>query len=123
MTRTRFFAAEAAQLGEAAHWRQTRLDWIAGMTAFKAVVLEGLEVVFIVIAVSAGRGLLSCRRGLGAPRRVRARSGGRRRSSTARPVRALPENTPEVRRRREWLSRLLAYSGPAEGLGVRMARS
>jgi uncharacterized membrane protein len=28
------------------------------MTAFKAVVLEGLEVVFIVIAVSAGRGLL-----------------------------------------------------------------
>ena len=28
------------------------------MTAFKAVVLEGLEVVFIVIAVGAGRGLL-----------------------------------------------------------------
>src|SRR5467141_527138 len=36
------FAAEAAQLGEAAR-QQTRLDWIAGMTAFKAVVLEGLE--------------------------------------------------------------------------------
>jgi uncharacterized membrane protein len=31
---------------------------IAGLAAFKAVLLEGLEVVFIVIAVGAGRGLL-----------------------------------------------------------------
>ena len=37
---------------------ETGLDWIAGVTAFKAVVLEGLEVVFIIIAVGAGRGLL-----------------------------------------------------------------
>jgi uncharacterized membrane protein len=32
--------------------------WIAGIAAFKAVLLEGLEVVFIVIAVGAGRGLI-----------------------------------------------------------------
>jgi len=34
------------------------LSWIAGIAAFKAVLLEGLEVAFIVIAVGAGRGLL-----------------------------------------------------------------
>jgi uncharacterized membrane protein len=52
------FATEANQLGEAASRRQQNLDWAAGITALKAVVLEGLEVVFIVIAVGAGRGLL-----------------------------------------------------------------
>jgi Ca2+/H+ antiporter, TMEM165/GDT1 family len=52
------FAAEAAQLGEQARRQQRNLNRIAGITALKAVLLEGLEVVFIVIAVGAGRGLL-----------------------------------------------------------------
>jgi uncharacterized membrane protein len=52
------FATETAQLSDAARRRRSSLNWIAGVTAFKAVLLEGLEVVFIVIAVGAGRGLL-----------------------------------------------------------------
>jgi len=52
------FAAESASLLEAQRRSDQHLDWIAGMTSLKAVVLEGIEVVFIVIAVGVGRGLL-----------------------------------------------------------------
>jgi uncharacterized membrane protein len=44
--------------GAAAAPRAAGLQWIAGLAAFKAVTLEGVEVVFIVLAVGAGRGLL-----------------------------------------------------------------
>jgi uncharacterized membrane protein len=52
------FTRETAGLREQAQRHETRLDWLAAVTSFKAVLLEGLEVVFIVIAVSAAGGLL-----------------------------------------------------------------
>lgn len=47
----KIFEEERAELSHAS-------AWAAGIAAYKAVLLEGLEVVFIVIAVGAGRGLL-----------------------------------------------------------------
>src|SRR5262249_15910263 len=52
---TKAFAAETEALQRQAADR--RADYLAGLAAFKAVLLEGVEVVFIVIAVGAGRGL------------------------------------------------------------------
>src|SRR5438270_6938613 len=51
------FATGTAELREQAHYG-TRLDWLAALASYKALLLEGLEVVFVVIAVGAGRGLL-----------------------------------------------------------------
>jgi Ca2+/H+ antiporter, TMEM165/GDT1 family len=52
------FASETQELGGTGARTTSRLDWIAGITAFKAVLLEGVEVVFIIIAVGSARGLL-----------------------------------------------------------------
>jgi uncharacterized membrane protein len=52
------FAAETANLSDTTTLRRSGFDWLGAVMAFKAVLLEGLEVVFIVIAVGAGRGLL-----------------------------------------------------------------
>lgn len=52
------FAGETAELREEERRRAPHLYWLAGLASFMAVLLEGLEVVFIVIAVSAGRGML-----------------------------------------------------------------
>jgi uncharacterized membrane protein len=49
------FAAETAELQGQSGDR--RADFVAGLAAFKAVVLEGIEVIFIVIAVGTTRGL------------------------------------------------------------------
>src|ERR1700704_3925192 len=41
---TTAFASETAELREQARRNEARLDWIAAVTTFKAVLLEGLEV-------------------------------------------------------------------------------
>lgn len=52
------FAKERSSFEEAARRHEASANWLAGMTAFKAMLLEGLEVIFIVIAVGSGRGLV-----------------------------------------------------------------
>lgn len=52
------FAKQSKGLAQVTGSAATSQDWIAGLAAFKAVLLEGLEVVFIVIAVGSGHGML-----------------------------------------------------------------
>jgi Ca2+/H+ antiporter, TMEM165/GDT1 family len=54
---TATFASETAALTEQSG-RKTMLDWLAAATSFKAIVLEGLEVVFIVVALGTRHELL-----------------------------------------------------------------
>jgi uncharacterized membrane protein len=53
------FAEETAELRAEAAANAKAADWVAGLAAFKAVLLEGTEVVFIVLAVGARPGLLA----------------------------------------------------------------
>jgi uncharacterized membrane protein len=52
------FTAETIHLSDAITPNGNSFDRLGAVMAFKAVLLEGLEVVFIVIAVGAGRGLV-----------------------------------------------------------------
>ncbi len=55
----KIFAKQTKTLGAiGVHLGSAAFDWIAFITTFKAVVIEGLEVVFIVIAVGATGGML-----------------------------------------------------------------
>src|SRR5712675_1237842 len=55
---TAVFAAATAELRAQALRQATRMDWLAGLASYKAMLLEGLEVVFVVIAVGAGGSML-----------------------------------------------------------------
>ena len=106
------FAAETADLRGQASRHVAGLDWLAALTSFKAVLLEGLEVVFIVIAASAGGGLLAASAGALAACLLVAGAG----LVVHRPLARVPENTLKFA-----VGVMLAAFGifwTGEGLGV-----
>jgi uncharacterized membrane protein len=106
------FAAEAAFLRGHASRPAAGLDWLAVLTSFKAVLLEGFEVVFIVIAASAGGGLLAASAGALAACLLVAGAG----LVVHRPLARVPENKLKLA-----VGVLLAAFGvfwTGEGLGV-----
>jgi uncharacterized membrane protein len=52
------FERKSMELHDQAHRHTSGVNWVAALTSFKAVLLEGLEVVFIVLAVGSAHGLL-----------------------------------------------------------------
>src|SRR5258708_5343432 len=50
------FASQTAALRAHARHDTAPLDWLAGLASYQATLLEGLEVVFVVISVGAGGG-------------------------------------------------------------------
>jgi Ca2+/H+ antiporter, TMEM165/GDT1 family len=106
------FAAETAGLRGQEGRHVAGLDWLAALTSFKAVLLEGLEVVFIVIAASAGGGLLAASAGALAACALVAGAG----LAVHRPLARVPENTLKFA-----VGVMLAAFGvfwTGEGLGV-----
>jgi Ca2+/H+ antiporter, TMEM165/GDT1 family len=106
------FAAETAGLRGQASRHVAGLDWLAALTSFKAVLLEGLEVVFIVVAASAGGDLLAASAGALAACLLIAVLG----LVVHRPLARVPENTLKFA-----VGVMLAAFGifwTGEGLGV-----
>jgi len=102
---------ERAELARSGAPPGSAVDWLAGLVSFKAVVLEGLEVVFVVIAVGAGRGLLGLA-SLGALAACLLWSGSVCGASSAR---ARPENT--LKSPSEFMLSALVGSGSGKGWG------
>ena len=114
------FKRERAEAEAAGGERRAGLDWYSFTVAFKGVLLEGLEVVFIVITFGSAQGRLDCRdrrRGRG----TRGRRGGGR--ARARPAPAGSREHDQVRGRAatDELRLLLGRRGRGRGLARRRA--
>ena len=90
------FARETRELSEAGRREAYGFDWIGGLTAFKTVLMEGIEVAFIVIAVGAGRGLLGLASAGALAACVAVAAIG---AAIHRPLARVPENGAQIRGR------------------------